>query len=1175
MKKEILLAFASFSLLASGQQVLIPTDGEMQQKGKYNDVLETVKGQDYPLGCMATAMSIVMNQHQWPAGYFGEQGTGLPQLCYDAAQSISTVYGMSGSSASLSSVASALVDKFGYDASSVTYYYKPSSGLSDAQWKNLIIRNLNDGMVVIYSSGSGNVRHAFVIDGYDAATDKFHVNAGQGSGVAGNEQWTDLFQIKVGNYTYSNTPEMVTGIRTEQEAARSLSPLKVMSSGKQAKGLYLSAGNVEAGVPVQVSVESLQNLSYDGSAFSGWLLPVLVDGNRQLVLPQQPAQVARSFKGSGAFPYRSVLASLTFENVQFDTVEPDWRVALATFDDDSFSQGKLVEAAPGETEVVTSVNVKTNQHYNISFQGQGVQFYTRNFSAGGRYEELPSTLTLTPGSVYKFYVKAGSTASGSGKVVLMANGEYLMEDYFANQGNGTAYRVFYLRPTADTRVEGEYVFDTNLSTQTISLDEAGTLKEYLAEKGVKPYTLNVLTLSGKINAEDIFYIRDNMPFLKVLDMSLAQIVAYGYHPDNVLPEMAFYKEIYNSQSYSLALEEVRLPETCTTLGSNAFMYCSNLKRVYLPKSVTSFMYNVFFSCRALEEVHVYNPVPVFINWCVFKNVNNATLYVPKGSADVYMTPNSIPGTLYASNEWYNKFQGKCVEEDTPQQADVEIMMQSTNFVTTSQLGKISWNKGGADLPLAAAFNMAGMENNWKLRLLLSYATKQGSKVETREQYYAGTTTDNKNYSFSVPKADLEALAAAGAENVKLKVEVYADLSSDFVQQKPGYYMPFLYDGMEVTVTGDCGDILTTLNIQHKTGLTPADVSITLDNARLTRLWVVGSSAKVTLKGDNVLLADYASTRDAAQINNGLSLSFDGTGSLTLGEDGGTHLIGTLPYCTGTMVVHHGVTLKNLPQINFDNIQLVYARSFARAADGSGSGWETMTLPFDVHSVQKSDGTPLTWAKPGKSGNFWLREFDAAEGTFTSRDIQKIQGGKAYIISMPSSGSQMLSGSTLYFYGPTLNAASKLKAAVPSGTESSTGLVMHPNLYAEELPLSYYRLNRAGDTFTQVTDLSESDPLKQFEAYFVAYDGYMSRIKAFTVGGKEIEGSVTGVEQVVNDNFTITPEAGALRVVSRESSLLRVATLGGLQKTYSLTPGEHRLTMPRGVYVVNGKKYYVR
>lgn len=87
---------------------------------------------------------------------------------------------------------------------------------------------------------------------------------------------------------------------------------------------------------------------------------------------------------------------------------------------------------------------------------------------------------------------------------------------------------------------------------------------------------------------------------------------------------------------------------------------------------------------------------------------------------------------------------------------------------------------------------------------------------------------------------------------------------------------------------------------------------------------------------------------------------------------------------------------------------------------------------------------------------------------------------------------------------------------------------------------------------------------------------MSRIKAFTVGGKEIEGSVTGItEPAVNDNFSITPETGALRVVSRESSLLRVATLGGLQKTYSLTPGEHRLSMPKGVYIVNGRKYYVR
>lgn len=179
--------------------------------------------------------------------------------------------------------------------------------------------------------------------------------------------------------------------------------------------------------------------------------------------------------------------------------------------------------------------------------------------------------------------------------------------------------------------------------------------------------------------------------------------------------------------------------------------------------------------------------------------------------------------------------------------------------------------------------MAGMENNWKLRLQLSYASQQNGKMENQEKYYAGVTADNRNYSFSVPKADLEALAAAGADNVKLKVEVYVDLASDFVQQKPGYYMPYLYDGMEVTVTGDCGDITTTLNVQHKTGLTPADVSITLDNARLTRLWIMGSSAKVTLKGDNVLVADYPGSLDAALINNGLSLSFDGNGQPDFGR----------------------------------------------------------------------------------------------------------------------------------------------------------------------------------------------------------------------------------------------------------------------------------------------------
>lgn len=46
-----------------------------------------------------------------------------------------------------------------------------------------------------------------------------------------------------------------------------------------------------------------------------------------------------------------------------------------------------------------------------------------------------------------------------------------------------------------------------------------------------------------------------MPMLETLNLSEVNIVASGSHPANAVPEAAFYKEIYNSDGYTLALKQ--------------------------------------------------------------------------------------------------------------------------------------------------------------------------------------------------------------------------------------------------------------------------------------------------------------------------------------------------------------------------------------------------------------------------------------------------------------------------------------------------------------------------------------------------------------------------------------------------------------------------------------------
>lgn len=83
----------SFVWTVSAQtQVYRKTDTTLQQKGDYNDVYFEQTHNDWPMGCMATAMTTVMKYHESPKDYNytiikGENG--LAQLMYDAALSVS------------------------------------------------------------------------------------------------------------------------------------------------------------------------------------------------------------------------------------------------------------------------------------------------------------------------------------------------------------------------------------------------------------------------------------------------------------------------------------------------------------------------------------------------------------------------------------------------------------------------------------------------------------------------------------------------------------------------------------------------------------------------------------------------------------------------------------------------------------------------------------------------------------------------------------------------------------------------------------------------------------------------------------------------------------------------------------------------------------------------------
>jgi hypothetical protein len=139
---------------------------------------------------------------------------------------------------------------------------------------------------------------------------------------------------------------------------------------------------------------------------------------------------------------------------------------------------------------------------------------------------------------------------------------------------------------------------------SVVLTAAGTLN---SQTSIKTFTH--LTVTGNIDARDIQFMRDSMPHLLELDLSAATIVAYsgtegthyGYsdtYPANEMPQY----------SLDTSLISVKIPNSITSVGNNAFYGCSKLITVTIPNSVISIGDYAFFNCSGLIDISIGSSV---------------------------------------------------------------------------------------------------------------------------------------------------------------------------------------------------------------------------------------------------------------------------------------------------------------------------------------------------------------------------------------------------------------------------------------------------------------------------------------------------------------------------------------------------------------------------------------
>ena len=210
-------------ILDPANTVLLNTARWGQDK-PFNNLVAEIDGQKPPIGCVATAIAIVMRYYKWPKRgtgnlpsysyrrngteinidgiqlgheylwdkmperyqrytvqsveyeqYTEEEASQVARLMYDVAVMSQINFNLSGSGGNLTNSAMKLPEYFGYDKS--IRYFLRSDRFLDQDWEKMIVDEIDAGRPVLFSGASG-IGHAMVIDGYNGRY--FSINFGWG-----------------------------------------------------------------------------------------------------------------------------------------------------------------------------------------------------------------------------------------------------------------------------------------------------------------------------------------------------------------------------------------------------------------------------------------------------------------------------------------------------------------------------------------------------------------------------------------------------------------------------------------------------------------------------------------------------------------------------------------------------------------------------------------------------------------------------------------------------------------------------------------------------------------------------------------------------------------------------------------------------------------------------------
>ncbi len=236
-------------------------------------------------------------------------------------------------------------------------------------------------------------------------------------------------------------------------------------------------------------------------------------------------------------------------------------------------------------------------------------------------------------------------------------------------------------------------------------------------------------------------------------------------------------------------------------------------------------------------------------------------------------------------------------------------------------------------------------------------------------------------------------------------------------------------------------------------------------------------------------------------------------------------------------------------IDFTANTISYERTFNTGNDGTTTHWSTIVLPFKVTSVTNAtDEKSIDWfhSSSDKGKNFWVMAFSGDDGTDVSFDYaESMEACQPYIITVAGNtwGEKWnLVGKRLVFTGQ--NAV--ITGGKKKGVTDKGGRFDFIGRSWKTDRANIYCLNNEGTWFDRQESNSNVDA---FRAYFTGYYDNSTKAKA-----KILIGQPTGLTEISDDGTAPASNDAVYDMQGRK--------IGRQQ---------HISSLPRGIYIVNGKK----